>query len=187
MFSSPFFAAGKKYFFARLLCKPLLYRWLLRKVGKIKGSKTFSFPKCLENHEKTVLFIPNDKKIAKTILDDLPDDSFKSILFVTHGDLEILFSKKTTMVSYYTDKGCRFGEPIFEKLEYQIKTFAPVACIYLGNIMPQFLYLVLISGASCRVGFDCAREYPFFNVSLQPFKNISPAKMIARYFTKEVG
>lgn len=187
LFSSRYFADGKKYFLLRLLCRPLLYRWFRGKVGKIKSSKSFSFPKCLENHEKTVFFVPDDKKIAKTILDELPEESLKTILFIAHGNLEILFSKKNAIVSYYTDQGCRYGEPLFERLEYQIKTYAPVACVYLGKIKPQFLYLVLISGASCRVAFDCTREFPFFNVSLHQLKTISPAKMIARYFIKDEG
>ena len=183
MFSSPYFADGRKFFLMRLLCKPLLYKWFLRKVEN-KNTKAFSFPKCLENNEKTVFFVPDDKKIAKTILDELPEKSLKNILFITHENLEILFSNKNAIVSYYTDKGCRYGEPLFERLEYQIKTFAPVACVYIGKFMPQFLYLVLVSGAACRVGFDCTREFPFFNVSLHQLKTISPAKMLARYFIK---
>ncbi len=185
MFSSQYFADGKRYFAMRLLCKPLLYRWFAYKAGKIKSSKTFSFPKSLQDREKTVFFIPEDKKIAKVILDELPEDSFKSILFIAHGDLEILFSKKKANASYYTDKGCRYGEPLFEKLEAQIKAFAPEACVYLGPYKPQFLYLALTSGAVLRVGFDCTREYPFLNVSLHPLKTISPARMMARYFIKD--
>ncbi|MBQ2559506.1 MAG: hypothetical protein II565_02785 [Fibrobacter sp.] len=185
MFSSQYFADGKQFFCARLLCKPLLYWWFKRKVGKIKRSKTFSFPKTLQNHEKTVFFMPEDKKIAKVILDELPEEAFKSILFIAHGDLEILLNKKKAIASYYTDKGCRYGEPLFEKLEYQIKTFEPLACVYLGPYKPQFLYLVLASGAALRVGFDCAREYPFLNVSLHPLKTLSPARMMARYFSNE--
>jgi len=184
LFSSSYFADGKRYFAMRLLCKPLLYRWFLFKVGKSKGSKSFSFPKTLQNHEKTLFFVPEDKKFAKIVLDELPEESLKNILFIAHGDQEILFSKKKTNVSYYTDKGCRYGEPIFEKLESQIKSFAPVACIYPGPYKPQFLYLALASGASLRVGLDCTREYPFLNVSLHPLKTISSARMLTRYFSK---
>lgn len=185
MFSSQYFADGKQFFYMRLLCKPLLYWWFKRKAGKIKSSKAFSFPKSLQDHEKTVFFMPDDKKIAKVILDELPEDCYKSILFVAHGDLEILLNKKKATATYYTDKGCRYGEPLFEKLEYQIKNYAPLACVYLGPYKPQFLYLALISGASLRVGFDCVKEYPFLNVSLHPLKTISPARMMARYFIKE--
>ena len=184
MFSSQYFADDKRYFAMRLLCKPLLYRWFSHKVKKIKNSKAFSFPKCLQDGEKTVFFVPEDKEIAKTILSELPEESLKNILFIAHGDLEILFSKKQAQVSYYTDKGCRYGETNFEKLEYQIKTFAPVACVYPGPYKPQFLYLALVSGAVCRVGFDCTKEYPFLNLSLHQLKTISPAKMMARYFIK---
>ena len=155
------------------------------KAGKIKNPKSFSFPKSLQDREKTVFFVPEDKKIAKIIVDELPADCFKSILFIAHGDLEILFSKKKATVSYYTDKGCRYGEPLFEKLENQIKSFAPLACVYVGPYKPQFLYLALVSGASLRAGFDCVREYPFLNISLHQLKTISPARMMARYFIKE--
>ena len=185
MFSSLYFADGKRYFAMRLLCKPLLYRWFANKAGKIKDSKTFSFPKSLQDHEKTVFFMPEDKKIAKIIIDELPEESFKSILFIAHGDLEIFLAKKKAIASYYTDKGCRYGESIFEKLEYQVKTYAPVACVYLGPYKPQFLYLALVSGAALRVGFDCVREYPFLNISLHTLKTISPARMMARYFSKD--
>ena len=184
MFSSRYFADSKKYFAMRLLCKPLLYRWFAYKARKARNSKTFSFPKCLQDHEKTVFFMPEEKEIAKIILNELPEESLKKILFIAHGDLEILFSKKPAQVSYYTDKGCRYGETNFEKLEYQVKTYAPVACVYPGPYKPQFLYLALISGATCRVGFECVKEYPFLNVSLHQLKTISPAKMIARYFIK---
>ena len=105
MFSSSYFADGKQFFPMRLFCKPLLYRWFRSKVGKIKGSKTFSFPKSLQDHEKTVFFLPEDKKIAKTILDELPEECIKTILFIAHGDLEILLEKKKATASYYTDKG----------------------------------------------------------------------------------
>ena len=186
MFSSPYFADDKQFYLMRLLFwKPLLYRWFLFKAGKIKNTKTFSFPKSLQDREKTVFFLPDDKKIAKVVLDELPSDCFKSILFIAHGDLEILFAKKKATVSYYTTKGCRFGEPLFEKIENQIKSYAPLACVYLGPYKPQFLYLALLSGASLRVGFDCVREYPFLNVSLHQLKTISPAKMMARYFIKD--
>ncbi|SHK69637.1 hypothetical protein SAMN05720759_105184 [Fibrobacter sp. UWB12] len=185
MFSSQYFADDKRYFAMRFLCKPLLYRWFLRKAGPVKNTKAFSFPKSLQEHEKTVFFLPEDKKIAKVILDELPEVSFQSILFIAHGDLEILLAKKKAIASYYTDKGCRYGESIFEKLEYQIKTFAPHACVYLGPYKPQFLYLALVSGANLRVGFDCIREYPFLNISLRTLKTISPARMMARYFSKD--
>ncbi len=185
MFSSSYFADGKQFFPMRLFCKPLLYRWFRSKVGKSKSSKNFSFPKSLQDHEKTVFFLPEDKKIAKTILDELPEESLKTILFIAHGDLEILLEKKKATASYYTDKGCRYGEPLFERLEYQVKAYSPVACVYLGPFKPQFLYLALASGAALRVGFDCAKEYPFLNVSLHPLKTISPARMMARYFVKE--
>ena len=185
MFSSQYFADGKRSFAMRLLCKPLLYRWFANKAGKIKDSKTFSFPKSLQDHVKTVFFMPEDKKIAKIIIDELPEESFKSILFIAHGDLEIFLAKKKAIASYYTDKGCRYGESIFEKLEYQVKTYAPVACVYLGPYKPQFLYLALVSGAALRVGFDCVREYPFLNISLHTLKTISPARMMARYFSKD--
>ena len=92
---------------------------------------------------------------------------------------------KTAKRPCYTDKGCRYGEPLFEKLEYQIKNYAPLACVYPGPYKPQFLYLALISGASLRAGFDCVREYPFLNISLHQLKTISPARMMARYFIKE--
>ena len=128
--------------------------------------------------------MPEDKKNAKVILEELPDECLKNILFIAHGDLEILFSKKKVTASYYTDKGCRYGEPMFDKLEYQIKSFAPSACVYPGPYKPQFMYLALISGAILRVGFDCTREYPFLNASLHTLKTISPARMIARYFIK---
>ena len=106
MFSSPYFADDKQFYPMRLLFwKPLLYRWFLFKAGKIKNPKQFSFPKSLQDHEKTVFFVPEDKKIAKVIVDELPSDCFKSILFVAHGDLEIIFSKKKATVTYYTDKG----------------------------------------------------------------------------------
>lgn len=187
MFSSQYFADGKQYFAMRLLCKPLLYRWFAYKAGKIKNSKAFSFPKSLQEHEKTVFFMPEDKKIAKVILDELPEECLQSILFVAHGDLEILFDKKKAIATYYTDKGCRYGESLFEKLEYQIKTYAPLACVYIGPYKPQFLYLALVSGASLRVGFDCVREYPFLNLSLHTLKTISPARMMARYFSKDNG
>lgn len=186
MFSSPYFADDKQFYPMRLLFwKPLLYRWFLFKAGKIKNPKQFSFPKSLQDHEKTVFFVPEDKKIAKVIVDELPSDCFKSILFVAHGDLEIIFSKKKATVTYYTDKGCRYGEPLFEKLEYQIKNYAPLACVYPGPYKPQFLYLALVSGASLRAGFDCVHEYPFLNISLHQLKTISPARMMARYFTKD--
>ncbi len=184
MFSSRYFAEGKRYFVLRLLCKPLLYRWFIRKAGKINNSKTFSFPECLQNGDKVVFFMPEEKETAKVILSELPEESLKKILFIAHGDQEILFSKKKTQVSYYTDKGCRYGEALFDRLEYQVKTYAPVACVYPGPYKPQFLYLALISGAICRVGFDCAKDYPFLNLSLHPLKTISPARMIARYFIK---
>ena len=184
MFSSRYFADGKRYFAMRLLCKPLLYRWFLRKAGYNKSSDTFSFPQSLQDHEKTVFFMPEDKKIAKVILDELPEESFKSILFIAHSDLEALLQKKKATASYYTDKDCRYGEPLFDRLEYQVKTYAPLACVYLGPYKPQFLYLALISGAVLRVGFDCAREYPFLNLSLHALKTISPARMMARYFSK---
>ena len=88
MFSSPYFADDKQFYAMRLLFwKPLLYRWFLYKAGKIKNPKHFSFPKSLQDHEKTVFFVPEDKKIAKNIVDDLPPEAFKSILFVAHGDL----------------------------------------------------------------------------------------------------
>lgn len=187
MFSSPYFADGKQFFAMRLLCKPLLYKWFVKKAGPInKRQKSFSFPKTLQDNEKTVFFVPEDKKQAKTILDELPEERLKTILFIAHSDLETLFSKKNAMVSYYNDKECRYGEPLFEKLEYQIKTYAPTACVYPGPYKPQFLYLTLISGASLRVGFDCTREFPFFNVSLHQLKSISPARMIARYFAKNI-
>ncbi len=184
MFSSRYFANGKKYFALRFLCKPLLYRWFAYKAQITKESKTFSFPECLQNGEKTVIFMPEDKEVAKVILSEIPDENLKKILFVAHSDLEILFSKKRAQVTYYTDEGCRYGEPLFDKLEYQVKTFAPTACVYPGPYKPQFLYLALVSGAACRVGFDCAKEYPFLNLSLHPLKTISPARMMARYFTK---
>ena len=171
----------------RLLCRPLLYRWFLRKAGKIKSSKSFSFPKSLQERKKTVFFMPEDKDIASVILNELPIDSFKTILFVAHSDLEPLLEKKKVIATYYTAKGCRYGESQFEKIEYQIKTFTPLACVYFGPFKPQFLYLALTSGAALRVGFDCAREYPFLNVSLHTLKTISPAKMMARYFSKDNG
>ncbi len=187
MFSSQYFADDKQYYAMRLLCKPLLYRWFAYKAGPIKNTKAFSFPKSLQEHEKTLFFMPEDKKIAKVILDELPKECFKSILFIAHGDLEILLQKKKANASYYTDKGCRYGESIFEKLESQIKAFEPLACVYIGPYKPQFLYLALVSGASLRVGFDCVREYPFLNISLHTLKTISPARMMARYFTKDNG
>ena len=187
MFSSAYFADGKKYFAMRFLCRPLLYRWFVKKAGISKRSKSFSFPETLQKNEKTVFFVPEDKKLAKVILDEIPEERLKTILFIAQSDLEIVFSKKNTIVSYYTDKGCRYGEPLFEKLEYQIKTYNPVACVYPGPYKPQFLYHALVSGATLRVGFDCPREYPFINVSLHALKTISPARMIARYFVKNNG
>jgi len=184
LFSSEYFANGKRFFALRFLCKPLLYRWFIRKAGQMKKTKAFSFPECLESQEKVVFFMPEDKEIAKIILSELPEESLKKILFIAHGDLEILFSTTKAQVSYYTDEGCRYGETLFDKLEYQVKTYAPVACVYPGPYKPQFLYLALISGAACRVGFDCAKEFPFLNVSLHPLKTISPARMMARYFIK---
>lgn len=184
MFSSRYFADGKKYFVLRFLCKPLLYRWFAYKAQITKESKTFSFPECLQNGEKTVIFMPEDKDATQIILSELPEERLKTILFVAHSDLEILFSKKRAQVTYYTDEGCRYGETLFDRIEYQIKTFAPTACVYPGPYKPQFLYLALISGAACRVGFDCAKEYPFLNVCLHQLKTISPARMMARYFTK---
>ena len=38
---------------------------------------------------------------------------------------------------------------------------------------------------SLRAGFDCVHEYPFLNISLHQLKTISPARMMARYFTKD--
>ena len=185
MFSSRYFADDKRFWVLRLLCKPLLYKWFIYKAGKIKNPKTFSFPKCLQDGEKTIFFMPDEKEIAKVILSELPEESLKSILFVAHGDLEIFFSKKKAQVLYYTTKGCRYGETLFEKLESQIKNYAPVACVYPGPHKPQFLYLALVSEAACRVGFDCTKEYPFLNVSLHQLKTISPARMMARYFIKD--
>jgi len=184
LFSSQYFADGKRYFALRMLCRPLLYRWFIHKAGITKNSKAFSFPECLQNGTKTVFFMPEEKEAAQIILGELPEDSLKTILFIAHSDLEILFSKKKAQVSYYTDKDCRYGESQFDKLEYQVKTYAPTACVYPGPYKPQFLYLALISGATCRVGFDCVKEFPFLNVSLHQLKTISPARMIARYFTK---
>ncbi|WP_235002782.1 hypothetical protein [Fibrobacter sp. UWB16] len=184
LFSSQYFAEGIRYCVLRKLCKPLLYRWFIHKAGKRKSSRTFSFPECLQNGGKVVFFMPEEKEVAKIILDELPVESLKTILFIAHGDQEILFSQKKAQVSYYTDDGCRYGEDQFDRIEYQVKTYAPVACVYPGPHKPQFLYLALISGAACRIGFDCAREYPFLNMSLHELKTISPARMIARYFIK---
>lgn len=118
---------------------------------------------------------------SATFLNRMPQAWFQNVQFVAHESLHALISAKRSHAFYFSDSECRFGERVFGELETNIKDFGASVCIYLGQAFLPRLYLAKVSGAACRIGFDCENFYPFLNMSLRP-DGSSEAELIAKYY-----
>ena len=176
---SPYFADQFRFFFKRFSSKESLFKWFLKMAGE--DSAAFDFPNTLRNDPKTLVILPRDMESAAGFLHKMPNSWFANVLCVAHESLHALISAKRAHAIYFSDTECRFGERVFGELEQKINEFAPSVCIYLGQPFLPRLYLAKRSGASCRIGFNCEKFYPFLNLSLHP-EQLSEAELVAQYY-----
>jgi len=176
---SPYFTDTFRYFFKRFYSAPRLFQWFLRQAGE--DSAAFDFPNILKDHPKTLTFLPKDLERANKFMRAMPDAWFKNMLFCTHESQHSLISSRRSHAVYYSDKECRFGEPVFNEIQRKIQEFAPQVCLYLDDPFLPRLFLAKTSGAPCRIGFATENYYPFLNLSLHR-DNKSEAQTISEYY-----
>ena len=158
MTPSPYFTDTFRYFFKRFYSSAKLFKWFLKQAGEAK-----------------------DLERANKFMRAMPDAWFKNMLFCTHESQHSLISSRRSHAVYYSDKECRFGEPVFNEIQRKIQEFAPQVCLYLDDPFLPRLFLAKTSGAPCRIGFATENYYPFLNLSLHPEQS-SEAELIARYY-----
>jgi hypothetical protein len=176
---SPYFADRFKFFFKRFASPQSLFRWFLKQAGEESGA--FSFPDILKNHPKTLVFLPRDYEKAVAFLSPMPQGWFNNVQFFAHESLHAMISAKRSHAFYFSDMECRFGEPVFERLQKSVEDYAPEVCIYLDDPFLPRLFLAKKSGAACRIGFNSESLYPFLNISLHPDQT-KEAILIAKYY-----
>ena len=176
---SPYFTDRFRYFFKRFSSQQSLTRWFLDRAGN--ECETMSFPDVLKNMPRTLVFLPKDLKESSHFLKELPPRFMQIARFCVHEPLQSIIAANRAHAFYYSDKECRYGEPAFQELEEKIKEFAPQVCIYLGEPFLPCLYLAKVSGASCRIGFNCENCYPFLNLSLHPSTS-TEAQLLKEYY-----
>lgn len=176
---SPYFADMFRFFFKRFYSEEKLFQWFLKEAGE--SSAAFEFPSILKNHPRTLTFLPKDLEHANKFMKAMPDAWFQNMLFCTHESQHSLISSRRSHAVYYSDKECRFGEPVFKEIQNKILQFSPQVCLYLDEPFLPRLYLAKTSNAPCRIGFANENLYPFLNLSLHR-DNKSEAETISEYY-----
>lgn len=176
---SPYFADSFRFFLKRFSSPEALFGWFARRAGN--PNQAFSFPDVLKDNPRTLIFLPKDIKVVSSFLKALPPQFVQIAKFCVHVSLQSSISSFRTHAFYYSDPECRYGEGAFEKLEAQIKEFAPQVCIYMEEPFLPRLYLAQASGAACRIGFNCESSYPFLNMSLN-LETSTEAEILCKYY-----
>lgn len=176
---SPYFTDQFRFFFKRFSSPESVTRWFLKRAGN--KDEAISFPEALKDLPRTLVFLPKDMKETTHFLKGLSPQFLQITKFCVHESLQAIISAHRAHAFYYSDTECRYGEPAFVELEKKIKEFAPKVCVYLGEPFLPRLYLAKVSGASCRLGFNCEKLYPFLNLSLKPSSS-SEAELLCKYY-----
>lgn len=176
---SPYFIDTFRYFFKRFYSQEKLTQWFLRKAGE--ETLPFDFPDMLKMHPRTIVFLPRELEHSVKFMKSMPDGWFKNILFCTHESRHSVISARRTHAVYYSDKECRYGEPVFSEIQKKLRDFNPQVCIYLDEPFLPRLYLAKTCNAACRIGFANENLYPFLNLSLHR-GNKSEAETISEYY-----
>lgn len=176
---SPYFADKFRFFLFRFANEDKIFRWFRKQAGE--STTSFSFPNALKGHPKTLVFLPRDPAQAKDFLNAMPKEWYVNIHLFAHESMHSIISSKRCPAIYYSDMECRYGEAVFNKRLAEIQAVQADVGIFLGEPYLPRLYLMKLSGAACRIGFNCESLYPFLNLSLHP-EHSSEAALISKYY-----